>query len=105
MQNPIVRINLLIDRSFKNVPVRASAMNLNVQWVLQRHLTCNAVLQTKVGAGKEDGRMSVDQINELVEKEKRGIFRKLDLGLPRPWKSDDKMKKFDDRVIVKATPR
>ena len=103
MQNPIVRINLLIERSFKNVPARASTISSNVQWALQRHLTCNAVLQTKVGAGKEDGRMSVDQINELVEKEKRGIFRKLDLGLPRPWKSE--IKKFDDRVIVKATPR
>ena len=67
-----------------------------------RHFsTCN-VLETKRGAGKEQGKMERSEIVKMVENEKRGIFRTLDIGLPRPFRE---RKKRDDRIIVKAAPR
>ena len=70
--------------------------------ICQRYLCTTPICKTKRGAGKEQGKMSAVEINKMVENEKRGIFRQLDIGLPQQWKE---RKKFDDRVVVKAAPR
>ena len=75
--------------------------NLDVL-IFQRYLYTTPICKTKRGAGKEEGRMTSDAINKMVENEKRGIFRKLDIGLPQPFRE---RKKFDDRIEVKASPR
>ena len=61
---------------------------------IQRSLHTSYVLDTKKGAGKEQGRMRQDELRKMVENEERGIFRKLDLGLPQQWTPDEKFKKY-----------
>ena len=70
--------------------------------IFQRYLSTTPIRKTRRGAGKEQGRMTADAINKMVENEKKGIFRQLDIGLPQQWREK---KKIDDRVVVKASPR
>ena len=70
--------------------------------IFQRYLSTTHIRKTRRGAGKEQGRMTADAINKMVENEKKGIFRQLDIGLPQQWREK---KKIDDRVVVKASPR
>lgn len=41
---------------------------------------------------------------EIVENEKRGVFRVLDIGKPKPFIRKNEIKR-NDRFIVKAPPR
>ena len=94
---------LPIELSLRYPTNQIPSTNSDVLKSFQRNLCSSVVLKTKRGAGGEEGKLSSDEINKMVENEKRGIFRQLDIGLPRPWVKD--MKRFDDRIVVKAAPR
>ena len=72
---------------------------------LRRSLYTSYVLATKKGAGKEEGRMSEDAIRKMVQNEERGVFRKLDLGKPRQWQTQEQFNKKASKASVKAPPR
>ena len=80
-----------------------NAVLSNVLICFRRSLYTSHISNTKRGAGKAQGRMTEDALRKMVENEERGIFRKLDIGLPRPWVSE--MKKPAEKAAVKAAPR
>ena len=85
--------------------VRLLPDNCGVLWSFERCFSSSVSLKIrrKLGRGKDQGKMAVPELYKIVENEKRGIFRKLDIGLPEPFNPEKK--KFNDRIIVKAAPR
>lgn len=83
--------------------IQFCSTHLDVLFSYQRHFCRSATMKTRRGAGAHEGKMTKDEINKMIENEKRGIFRKLDIGLPQPFNKE--RKKINDRIIVKAAPR
>ena len=77
--------------------------NIEMSSALQRYLHTTSIYRTKRGAGKEEGIMKSEEIQKMVENEKRGIFRKLDVGLPKEWVPFVDRRKDTPKAI--ATPR
>ena len=65
--------------------------------------SCNVLQARRLGKGAHEGKMEYNEIVKIVDNEKRGIFRTLDIGLPRPFNQE--RKKWNDRILVKAAPR
>ena len=96
-------VKLSIELYLKYHPQHLSSSHSDVLILSNRHLCSSVVLKTKLGAGGEEGKMTFEEIQNMLENEKRGTFRKLDIGLPRPWVTYQK--KVRDQTIVKAAPR
>ena len=85
---------------------RCSNQNImlsNIFICFRRSLYTSNILNTKRGAGKAEGRMTEEALRKMVANEERGIFRKLDIGLPKPWVAE--LKKTAQTAAVKAAPR
>ena len=94
-----------IDSASKCLNHRHISVQSSLSKCLRRSLYTSYVLATKKGAGKEEGRMSEEAIRKMVQNEERGVFRKLDLGKPRQWKSQEQFNKKAPKASVKAPPR
>ena len=94
-----------IDSASKCLNDRHISVQSSLSKCLRRSLYTSYVLATKKGAGKEEGRMSEEAIRKMVQNEERGVFRKLDLGKPRQWQSQEQFNKRVPKSSVKAPPR
>ena len=94
-----------IDSASKCLNHRHISVQSSLSKCLRRSLYTSYVLATKKGAGKEEGRMSEEAIRKMVQNEERGVFRKLDLGKPRQWQSQEQFNKRVPKSSVKAPPR
>ena len=100
-----LRIGIMFQMSISSKwpHIQFCSTHLDVLFSYQRHFCRSATMKTRRGAGAHEGKMTKDEINKMIENEKRGIFRKLDIGLPQPFNKE--RKKINDRIIVKAAPR
>ena len=96
---------LSIDFASKCSNHRHISVQSSLSKCLRRSLYTSYVFATKQGAGKEEGRMSEEAIRKMVQNEERGVFRKLDLGKPRQWQSQEQFNKRVPKSSVKAPPR
>ena len=99
------RLFLSIDPISKSSNQRCSVVQSGISIYFQRSICISHVLNTKKGAGKEQGRMKPEALQKMVENEERGVFRKLELGVPEQWNSTFDKKKRADRAAVMAASR
>ena len=72
-------------------------------WLEQRHEFGSSTV--RLLRGKERiAPPTAKEIERAVKDEKRGVFRVLDIGLPKPYQAD-RAKRTADRVVIKAPPR
>ena len=99
------RLFLSIDPISKSSNQICSVVQSGISINFQRSICISHVLNTKKGAGKEQGRMKPEALQKMVENEERGVFRKLELGLPEQWGSMFDKKKRTDKPAVMAASR
>ena len=68
-----------------------------------RYFSSSPAVNRRIYTGERYGVESADELRKMVENEKRGNFRKLDIGLPKQFYRE--REKRSDRIVIKAAPR